>query len=151
MNLPKLSFPKYNFKIKEEQSTNLIFDPVRKKYVSLQPEEWVRQNLIRYMKEKLEHPFSRMTVEKGLKIKDKIYKTDLIIYNKRGEEKIICECKSYNEKLSQKTLDQVGIYNLVHGAEYILITNGINFMVFHIDKGNHKINPIDFIPDSTKI
>lgn len=151
MNLPKLSFPKYNFKISEEQEGPFIFDPVRKKYVALLPEEWVRQNLIMYMNEKLGHPYSRMTVEKGLKIQDKIYKTDLIIYNKSGEEKIICECKSYSEKLSQKTLNQVGIYNLVHGAEYILITNGINFMVFQIDKENQKINPIDYIPDSSKI
>lgn len=103
----------------------LVFDRWRKKYVSLTPEEWVRQNFVMYLVGKLNFPERLIAVEKGLKVAQKSKRTDVVVYDNQGSPLLIVECKAPGVKISSEVFDQIVRYNIALNVNYLVVTNGM--------------------------
>jgi len=118
-----INYPKYNFRVKEEAGKEFIFDEIRKQWVRLTPEEWVRQNFIQYLIQQKHYPSSLIAVEKEIKIADIKKRCDIIVY-KNSMPFLMVECKEMNVILSEKTIQQILTYNQTLAVEILIITNG---------------------------
>ena len=123
--LPKLNLPVHEQRIKTEDGRRFVFCQVRKKYLVLTPEEWVRQNLVSYLNQDLSYPLSLMKIEREVKGGNRLKRADLIICNSNGEPQMLIECKAPTDKLSKKTFFQVGRYNRELNAPLLMISNGL--------------------------
>jgi hypothetical protein len=132
----QLNFPNYTFKIKNIENEDYIFDEIRKKYIKLTKEEWVRQNCVNFLVKEKKFPQVLINVEKTLKINNLSKRYDIVVYNSDGSIKLLVECKSPEIKINQKTFDQIAIYNMSLKAELLMITNGINHYYCKIDYKN---------------
>ena len=103
-----------------------VYDIVRKKYVILQPEEWVRQLVIQYLVSEKNAPLSKMRVEKGLTVNELVKRCDILIYNKQVQPFFLVECKAANIRIDQTTFHQIARYNLPLQVPYLLVTNGLS-------------------------
>ena len=135
--MKKLNFPEYEFRIESQDDKVMIFDQLRKKFVRLTAEEWVRQHMISYLIEARKIPGSLIRVEGGFKYDKMSKRTDILVYGRDGEPFLIIECKSPSVKIDEKVLFQAGIYGKSLRADYLGITNGINhfFCKMNYDKG----------------
>ena len=124
--MQKLNFPTYSFRLKNSENKTLIYDEIRKKFMVLQPEEWVRQHCVQYLIQQKGYPKSLINVEKELKINNLRKRYDIVIYNPDGSIHVIVECKSAKIAIDQSTFDQIARYNLALDATYLMVTNGIN-------------------------
>jgi len=122
----RLNLPEYQFKIKTLEEKTQIFDSVRKKYVALTPEEWVRQNFIQYLISEKNFPASLIAIEMGLKYNQMQRRGDVIVYDRSGLPFLIVECKAPGVKITQDTFDQIARYNMVLKVKYLVVTNGMN-------------------------
>lgn len=147
--LPQLNLPKHEQRLKQEGGKQLIFCQVRKKFLVLTQEEWVRQNLISYLSNDLKHPLSLMKIEKQVIGGQRKKRADLIICNSFGEPQILIECKAPNEKLDKKTFFQVGRYNRFINAALLLISNGLEHYCCRVTKHN-EFEFLDEIPAYNK-
>ena len=149
MKLPKLIFPEYEFKILTstlpEQSLK-IFDIIRKKYVSLTPEEWVRQHLLHFMVKERKFPQSLLSVEKKVLVNRLYRRTDLVVYSPELKPILLAECKAPSVPLSQIAFDQAARYNMSLGVNYFLITNGLKTLCSTIDHENRSYIFLKEIP-----
>jgi hypothetical protein len=125
----KLNFPTYNFKVKTEETGNYVFDIIRKKFVALTPEEWVRQHLVWYLIHEKKFPASLISVEKGLVVNRLRKRFDLLVYNNLGTPFFLAECKSPDVLLSQRTFEQIAAYNMKFRVKQLLITNGLRHVL----------------------
>lgn len=119
----KIKYPEQNFRIKEEGNKNLIFDEIRKRWVFLTPEEWVRQNFLQYLVVEKKYPKSLIAVERGIKVNSLQKRCDIIIY-KNDKPFVVVECKEPNEQLNENVLMQLLRYNMQLQVPYLIITNG---------------------------
>lgn len=135
-----LNLPKYNFKIKGTGARKQIFDEIRKKYVELTAEEWVRQNFIKFLITQFKYPKGLIAVERGLNYLGKTKRYDALVHDNVGTPKIIIECKAPKIKLNSETLFQIAQYNSKLQVPYLMITNGISHYCCEIDydEGNFK-------------
>lgn len=134
-----LDLPHYEHSIKKINEKLYIFDTIRRKYVLLTPEEWVRQQIIAWLHKEHQYPKSLMQVEKGHYYNKKIAKrTDIVIFNKIGEPFMLVECKALDIEITEKTLWQAATYNQTIGAKFILLTNGVSFCICNVEKGKLK-------------
>jgi hypothetical protein len=140
----KLTFPDYNFKTKKKDHKELIFDPFRKKWVTLTPEEWVRQNMLQFIAGKMGYPKSHIAIEKKIKLFDTEKRFDIVVYNGNMEPHILIECKSMNEDLNGSVLDQALRYSMSIPALYIVITNGVYCYAFM--RGTKELVPLTEFP-----
>jgi len=131
--MQELNFPSYSFRLKTSENKTLIFDIIRKKYVVLTPEEWVRQHVIKYLLEQKKYPISLISIEKQLKINSLTKRVDIIVFNTDGNPEIIVECKAPNISISQHTFDQIARYNLRLKANHLMVTNGLNHYYCQMD------------------
>jgi hypothetical protein len=131
--MQKLNFPKFLFRFKNSENKISIFDEIRKKFVILQPEEWVRQHCVQYLVQNKKYPKSLINVEKELKVNDLKKRYDIVIYNPNGSIHLIVECKSPKININQNTFDQIARYNLTLNANYLMVTNGINHYYCKMD------------------
>lgn len=120
-----LNLPAISVKQKKDSKHQYIWDIVRKKYVVLQPEEWVRQHLIHYFHHQLGYPFSLMLVEKQLKSAGRIWRADIVLYDSSGIPKVLVECKAPDIQLSEETFLQAAKYNSVYQVPMLIISNGL--------------------------
>lgn len=133
MLLPKLNFPEYTFRLRKSAvGKHQIFDKVRKKFVDLTPEEWVRQHLIILLSEEYQYPLSFFAVEKGVKLNNTSKRTDIVIFSSNGKPLVLVECKEPNVSLDEKVFQQSLRYNLTHNAPYVFISNGLQHFVLHL-------------------
>ncbi|PCI35350.1 MAG: restriction endonuclease subunit R [Flavobacteriaceae bacterium] len=123
--MQQLNLPPYKLNLKSSENKLLIFDIVRKKYIVLTPEEWVRQHYIHYLVEEKKYPISLIAVEKQLKVNTRTKRTDIVIFNTQGRPEIIVECKAPSIKISQHVFDQIARYNMELKAPYLIVTNGM--------------------------
>jgi hypothetical protein len=121
----QLIFPTYNFNVKNTENGNYIFDIIRKKFVLLTPEEWVRQHLLHYLKTTSNCPASLIAVEKGLVHNGLRKRFDVLVYNNLGKPVLLAECKSPYIQLDASTFAQAAVYNRSFHVKHLLITNGI--------------------------
>ncbi|AEH02689.1 type I restriction enzyme HsdR N-terminal domain-containing protein [Lacinutrix sp. 5H-3-7-4] len=145
--MQELNFPKFSFRFKNSENKVSIFDAIRKKFVILQPEEWVRQHCVQYLIDVKGYPKSLINVEKELKINDLKKRYDIVVFNTNGSIHLIVECKAPKIKISQSTFDQVARYNLALNATYLMVTNGLNHYYCMMDFEAEKYNFLQDIPD----
>ncbi len=142
--MQKLNLPSYSFRIKNKENKYLIFDIIRKKYVILNPEEWVRQHWIHYLIDEKKYPSSLIGIEKQLIINNLQKRTDILVFDNKGKPNIIIECKAPNIKITQNTFDQIARYNLKLEAKYLIVTNGLQHFYC---KMNHDEMKYEFLKD----
>ena len=128
----KLNLPLFEFKIKKENNNTIIFDQIRKKWIILTPEEWVRQNFISYILDK-NYPKSLINCEKVFYINKVTKRYDIVVYDSSGDVEILVECKSYDVNLIKEHFDQVMRYNLELKSKYVIVTNGLRHFYFEFD------------------
>lgn len=145
--MQQLNLPTYKFRIKSTKNKYVIFDIIRKKYVSLTPEEWVRQHIIHYLIEEKKYPPSLMGVEKKLTINNLTKRTDILIFNSDGFPDVLVECKAPNITISQNSFDQIARYNLELKANFLIVTNGLKHFFCKMDFENEKYVFLENIPD----
>ena len=131
--MQELNFPSYSFRLKSSKNKTLIFDIIRKKYVVLTPEEWVRQHVVMFLLEVKKYPISLIAVEKQLKINSLLKRTDVVVFNNKGTPEILIECKAPSVPISQHTFDQIARYNLTAKSNYLMVTNGLDHYFCQID------------------
>ena len=129
----KLNLPLFKFKIKKENNNSIIFDQIRKKWIILTPEEWVRQNFISYILDK-NYPKSLINCEKVFYINKVTKRYDIVVYDSSGDVEILVECKSYDVNLIKEHFDQVMRYNLELKSKYVIVTNGLRHFYFEFDE-----------------
>ena len=133
--MKRLNLPTYSFNIKSENGTQVIFDPCRSKWVSLTPEEWVRQHFVKYLSEELSYPISLIATEMSIKINSLSRRCDIVVHNRSGRPVLIVECKAPEIKISQSTFNQANAYNWALGLNFIIITNGVNHYCLENEDG----------------
>jgi len=131
----QLNLPSFAVKLKNSNGKVWIFDCIRKKYVVLTPEEWVRQHFIAYLTEVLKYPRSLIKVEAGLTYNQLTKRSDLIVFNREGKPWMVIECKAPEVDLTESTAQQVSVYNATLKASYVAVTNGLRHFCFSVKEG----------------
>jgi predicted type IV restriction endonuclease len=142
----QLNLPTYKPSLKKDQGKVYIFDIIRKKYVVLTPEEWVRQHFINYLIQELKYPKSLFRIEGSLSYNKLQKRSDILIYNRDGKPWMLIECKSPTIKLTQKAFNQVAVYNMTIGAQYIAVTNGMVHYCYEGMKAGEEVKFLDDFP-----
>jgi type I site-specific restriction-modification system R (restriction) subunit len=143
----KLNLPEYAFRTKTENGKQMIFDLIRKKFVVLTPEEWVRQNFIQYLINEKNYPQSLMAVEKQIVVNGKQRRFDLLVYLKNGQPFLIAEFKAPSVKITQEAFDQVVRYNMVLRVERVVVSNGLQHFACEVDYLNNSFKYLRGIPE----
>lgn len=136
--MQKLNFPEYSFRFKNSENKVLIFDEIRKKFVVLTPEEWVRQHVIKFLLEEKKYPKSYINVEKNIKINGLSKRYDVVVFNPDGSIFLLVECKAPEVSITQNVFDQIARYNLKLNARHLMVTNGLNNYFCQMDFLNEK-------------
>ncbi|WP_395076550.1 type I restriction enzyme HsdR N-terminal domain-containing protein [Flavobacterium sp.] len=145
--MQQLNFPNFVFRFKNSENKVAIFDEIRKKFMILTPEEWVRQNVVRFLLEEKKYPKSLINVEKALKINGLTKRYDVVVFNNDGSILVLIECKAPEIKISQTTFDQIARYNLTLKAEYLMVTNGLKHYFCKMDFENEKYQFLENFPE----
>ena len=145
--MQKLNLPQYPIKLKEVKGEKYIFDVIRKKYLKLQPEEWVRQNFIHFLIQEKNYPASLIEIEKGLKVNSLQKRADVVINSSLGNPLVLIECKAPKVKITQDTFEQIARYNTVFKVPYLIVTNGLNHYFAVIDFESKSFEFKKDIPD----
>lgn len=148
--MQKLNFPQFEYRFKSTENKVSIFDVIRKKFIILQPEEWVRQHCVHYLINEKNYPKSLINVEKELNINGLKKRYDIVIFNSDGSILLIVECKSYDITINQDTFDQIARYNLALNAEFLMVTNGINHYYCQMDTEAERYQFLRDIPNYKK-
>jgi hypothetical protein len=139
----RIQFPQHDFRIKEEDNREFIFDEGRKKWVRLTPEEWVRQNFLQYLIQVKKIPLSLIAIEKEVQLADIKKRCDIIVY-KEHKPWMIVECKEMNVPLSEAVLAQVIRYNMALPVEYLVISNGS--FSYAWQRMNNELTEVEDLP-----
>lgn len=142
----ELNIPTQDIDIKIIESKNYIFDLIRKKYLILTPEEWVRQNLVRYFINDLNYPKGLIKTESSLKYNNLKKRSDILIFNNDMTHFLVVECKSYKLKLNKSHLSQSAMYNKIYKSKYVMISNGLDHIVYKYDWNNDSFEFMKSIP-----
>jgi hypothetical protein len=145
--MKKLNFPVYSFRFKNSENKVAIFDEIRKKFILLTPEEWVRQHTIQFLLNENKYPKSYINVEKLIKINDLSKRYDVVVFQPNGEIYLLIECKAPEVQITQQTFDQIARYNLVLNAKYLMVTNGLNHYFCQMDFENEKYIFLKELPE----
>jgi len=145
-----LNLPKAELSIKSKENKQFIFDIIRKKYMVLTPEEWVRQHVVHYLLNQKKYPKSIIAVEKQLTVNKMKKRFDVLVYNTTGTPEIIVECKAPKVKITQDTFDQIARYNLKLNANYLMVTNGLQHYFCMMDAENEKYVFLEELPEYSR-
>ena len=143
----RLNRPPYPIKITEKGEKKLIFDFLRRKYVALTPEEWVRQHFVHFLVEHKGYPKGLLANEVELKVGEKKLRCDTLLYNKELKPRMIVEYKAPTIQLQQKTFDQISAYNLLLKVDYLVISNGLQHYCCKMDYSLQKYAFLESLPD----
>lgn len=120
----KIEYPAYPFRIRKENDHEYIFDELRKSWLRLTPEEWVRQNFVRYLIQVRNYPSSFIAIEKEIQLGELRKRFDILVYDKNHQPWMMIECKEMNVHITEKVLQQLLRYNIAVPVSYLIITNG---------------------------
>ena len=140
--MKELNLPQYSFKITRDDKSEMIFDPLRKKYVKLTPEEWVRQNFLQYLIQQGKYAPGLIGVEVMFHFNKLKRRADILIHDRTGQPVMIVECKSPEVPINDKVFDQIVNYNMEFKVPYFIVTNGL---VHYICKINHENKSWEFL------
>ncbi len=138
--MQRLNFPAFPYSVTHSKTGYKIFDIVRKKYVQLTQEEWVRQHLLHYLISRLKYPPSLLRLEQSIKYNRMRRRPDIVVYNRALNPWMLIECKAANVKVNQKSWEQIARYNVYFRTQLVAITNGIQHFCWQLDHdtGNHR-------------
>lgn len=139
-----LNLPNYSFSVKVVDEKKFIFDKLRRKYVVLTPEEWVRQHFIRYLVEHRNYPVGLISVERGFDLYKTKKRSDILIFNSVGKPWVLVECKAPSVVVNELWFDQAFAYNLSIKASYIMLTNGISHFCMKVKP---DFSGVDFLKE----
>ena len=141
----KLNFPSFEFNLKNRDNKSYIFDIIRKKFILLTSEEWVRQHVVSYL---INHGVSKnhIGVEKKIIVNKLTKRFDVVVFKRDGSVKLLVECKAPNIRIDQKVFDQTSIYNKNLNSEFMMITNGLVHYFFKVDNSSKTYNFIKDFP-----
>lgn len=145
-SMQQLNFPLLNVQLRQKEGFQEVWDVVRKKWIFLTPEEWVRQHLMHYLNTEKDFSLSLMAVEKTIKVNGMNRRYDLVVYDNTGKPLLLAECKAPDVKLSQGTFDQAARYNMTIRVPYLLITNGLEHFCCKIDFEKESYSFLQEIP-----
>ncbi|MCG2460784.1 type I restriction enzyme HsdR N-terminal domain-containing protein [Flavobacteriaceae bacterium F89] len=146
----QLNFPTYSFRLKNSENKIHIFDVIRKKFVVLQPEEWVRQHIVHHLIYDKNYPRSLVNVEKQLKLNDLKKRYDIVVFNPDASIEVLVECKSPETKINQTVFDQIAIYNMNLRANYLMVSNGLEHFYCKMDFEEEKYTFLRQLPDFSR-
>lgn len=147
----QLNLPAYNFNTKKSGDKILIFDSLRKKYVKLSPEEWVRQNFMQYLIQEKNFPTGLIAIESQIIINGMKKRCDAIVYDRQINPCIIIEFKSPVIPINQETFDQVAVYNFKLNVGTFILSNGLQHFFCRINEDRNGYDVDDTIPDFNQI
>jgi hypothetical protein len=142
----ELIFPTYNFNVKKVENRNYIFDIIRKKYVVLTPEEWVRQHLVQYFIQECQCSAALIAVEKGFMVNGLQKRFDVLVFNKSGKPILLAECKAPNISINDSTFAQASIYNKTLRVKHLVITNGMALAMCSYSDDFNDYTIRDYLP-----
>ncbi|HSG67732.1 MAG TPA: type I restriction enzyme HsdR N-terminal domain-containing protein [Bacteroidales bacterium] len=145
--MQQLNLPEYEFRLKKTGDQVSIFDEVRKKFVALTPEEWVRQNFVRFMIDHKNVPAGLVALEKSIVMNTMSRRPDVLIHDRAGKPVMVIECKSPDVKISQGAFDQVARYNAVLRVPYVVVTNGLDHYCCRMEFPDNTYTFLREIPD----
>lgn len=147
MEMQTLNLPPYNISIRKNGSRDQIFDILRRKFVALTPEEWVRQHFVHYLVEHKGYPATLLANEVPLHVGDKTVRADSVLYDRQLHPRMIVEYKAPSIALTQKVFDQISVYNLLLHVDYLIVSNGLQTYACKMDYNNQKYLFLTDIPD----
>ncbi|MBX2962604.1 MAG: type I restriction enzyme HsdR N-terminal domain-containing protein [Cyclobacteriaceae bacterium] len=143
----KLNLPTFDYKLRKADGKVWIFDGIRKKYVVLTPEEWVRQHLVHYLIHERAYPKALVKIEVGLKYNTLSKRSDIVLFNRQGSPWMIVECKAPEIELTSLTAQQISVYNQTLKADYLLISNGMKLICYQASAGYTPLTDLPNFPD----
>ena len=146
-----LNLPSFHISIAQRNGRPTVFDPLRRRFVALTPEEWVRQHFVNYLVQHLHYPAGLMANEVELTVGDKHLRCDTLLYNKDMQPQMIIEYKAPHIALSQKVFDQITAYNLLLHVDYLVVSNGMEHLCCQMDYDNRRYVFLHDIPDYNQL
>jgi len=141
-----LNFPQFEFRYQKYQNKIRIFSSLRKKFIILTPEEWVRQHCVQYLIHHNSFSPQLMAEETMIKVNGLSKRCDIVCYHPNGAIRLIVECKAPEVRISQETFDQIARYNLTLNGDYLMITNGINHYYCRMDYQHQTYHFLNDLP-----
>ncbi|MDO9613202.1 MAG: type I restriction enzyme HsdR N-terminal domain-containing protein [Bacteroidota bacterium] len=145
--MQKLNLPEYSFRIKTTVGKSYIFDSLRKKYVRLTPEEWVRQNFVQFLIAEKNYSVSLITVEASVKVNGNPQRADLVVFDRSGNPALVAEFKAPEIKISQQTFDQIVRYNMQLKVKFLIVSNGLDHFCCQINYAENSYLYLSEIPN----
>ncbi|MBO6288576.1 MAG: type I restriction enzyme HsdR N-terminal domain-containing protein [Prevotella sp.] len=146
-----LNLPSFDINIAQRNGRPTMFDPLRRRFVALTPEEWVRQHFVNYLVHHLHYPAGLMANEVELSVGDKHLRCDTLLYNKDMQPQMIIEYKAPHIALTQKVFDQITAYNLLLHVDYLVVSNGMEHLCCQMDYDNRRYVFLPNIPDYNQL
>ncbi|MDE5794379.1 MAG: type I restriction enzyme HsdR N-terminal domain-containing protein [Muribaculaceae bacterium] len=146
MEQPPLNLPLQELRLRIVEKTLKVFDPLRKKYVALTPEEYVRQHFTAWMTDYLGYPASLMSNEVSLSLNDTKRRCDTVVFRSDGSPAVIVEYKAPTVAITQSAFDQIARYNMVLHSSYLIVSNGLRHFCCKMDYDNNSYSFLPKIP-----
>lgn len=140
----RIDYPSWPYRIKKVDDKELIFDELRRQWIRLTPEEWVRQNFLQYLVQTMRYPASLIAVERELKLGELKKRFDILVYNREHQPWLMVECKAMEVQLDESVLQQVLRYNIAVPVPFLVITNGHYCAGF--EKQGQQLQLLDILP-----
>lgn len=147
----RLNLPTFDIKVSGTRQQPRILDVLRRRYVALTPEEWVRQHFVHYLIEHKHYPAALLANEVRLTIGDKSVRADSVLYDARLHARMIVEYKAPHIPITQKVFDQISVYNLLLHVDYLVVSNGMQTYICKMDYAHQKYLFLKDIPDYADI
>ena len=147
----ELNLPKFEAKIKKVAGGIFIFDLIRKKYILLSPEEWVRQNFLNYLIHHKSYPASLMENEAIIKLNNMTRRCDTVVYNNNLKPLAIVEYKRPEVEIDQKVFDQIVRYNIVLRVDFLIVSNGLSHYCCKMNYENQSYSFLESIPEYSEL
>jgi hypothetical protein len=142
----KLNLPEFEYSLRKADGKVWIFDVIRKKYMVLTPEEWVRQHFIHYLISGLGYPKALIKVEGGLRYNSLSKRSDVVVFDREGKPWMVVECKSPEVKITNDVLQQASVYNATHKGKFITVTNGLKHYCCSVNWNDGTVEVLKDLP-----
>ena len=142
-----LNLPSFDIKIRREGNRAVVLDPLRRRWVALTPEEWVRQHFVNLLVSEKHYPATLVANEVQLSVGEKVMRADTVVYDRTLRPRMIVEYKAPTVAITQKVFDQVSVYNLLLRVDYLAVSNGRQHYVCRMDYDNEKYSFLEDLPD----
>ena len=142
-----LNLPSFDIKIRREGNRAVVLDPLRRRWVALTPEEWVRQHFVNLLVSEKHYPATLVANEVQLSVGDKVMRADTVVYDRTLRPRMIVEYKAPTVAITQKVFDQISVYNLLLRVDYLAVSNGRQHYVCRMDYDNEKYSFLEDLPD----